>query len=83
MANPKEIPEAVSLSARNRSETGNLHFSVDARLLFELGEQLVARKSVALAELVKNAYDADATKVTVRLNGVTHTIAGNRLDYSP
>ena len=41
---------------------GELHFSVDAKLLFELGEQLVARKSVALSELVKNAFDADATK---------------------
>lgn len=48
---------------------GELHFSVDAKLLFELGEQLVARKSIALSELVKNAFDADATKVTVTLNG--------------
>jgi signal transduction histidine kinase len=54
---------------KNRS--GTLHFSVDSRLLFELGEKLVARKSVALAELVKNSYDADATRVTVRLENVT------------
>ncbi len=42
-------------------------FSVDAALLFQLGEELVNRRSVALAELIKNAYDADATTVTVRL----------------
>jgi signal transduction histidine kinase len=53
------------------SKTGRLRFSVDARLLFELGEQLVARKSIALGELVKNAFDADATKVVVALNNVT------------
>jgi signal transduction histidine kinase len=52
-------------------ERGELRFEVDARLLFELGEQLVARKSVALAELVKNSYDADASEVVVRMENVT------------
>lgn len=42
-----------------------LHFEVDSELLFQLGEELVARRSVALGELIKNAYDADATEVTV------------------
>lgn len=42
-------------------------FTVDAALLFQLGEELVNRRSVALAELIKNAYDADANTVTVRL----------------
>lgn len=36
------------------------HFSVDAALLRELGERLIGRAHIALAELVKNAYDADA-----------------------
>jgi signal transduction histidine kinase len=48
----------------------DLRFEVDAALLFELGEQLVARKSIALAELIKNAYDSDATEVTVTFDGV-------------
>jgi len=34
-------------------------------LLRELGELLVGRESTALLELVKNAYDADASQVTV------------------
>jgi signal transduction histidine kinase len=51
-------------------QKGDLRFAVDSRLLFELGERLVARKSVALAELVKNSYDADATKAVVRLENV-------------
>ncbi len=54
-----------------QSQTGEFTFQVDAGLLFQLGEQLVARRSVALAELVKNAYDADATRATVLLDGVT------------
>ena len=41
-------------------------FSVDSHLLRELGERLVGRQYIALAELVKNSYDADATKVEIR-----------------
>jgi hypothetical protein len=43
-----------------------LTFTVDSALLAELGEKLVESAHVALVELVKNSYDADATKVTVR-----------------
>jgi signal transduction histidine kinase len=35
-------------------------FSSDAQLLAELGERLIASPTVALAELLKNSYDADA-----------------------
>ena len=40
-------------------------FTVDAELLRELGERLVGRPHIALAELIKNSYDADATKVEI------------------
>lgn len=40
-------------------------FQVDTKLFQELGELLVAKESTALVELIKNAYDADATLVTV------------------
>ena len=36
------------------------NFAVDAALLQELGERLIGQSHIALAELVKNAYDADA-----------------------
>ena len=52
------------------AETTRLSFDVDAALLVELGERLVARRSVALAELIKNAYDADATVVSVSFRNV-------------
>lgn len=48
-----------------------LRFDVDAALLLELGERLVARHSVALAELIKNAYDADATEAVIQFSRVT------------
>ncbi|MEW5828695.1 MAG: ATP-binding protein [Chloroflexota bacterium] len=41
-------------------EQQSLNFTVDAKLLQELGERLVGKPAIALAELVKNAYDADA-----------------------
>jgi len=40
-------------------------FTVDAHLLEELGSRLVGKPSIALAELIKNAYDADAKVVTI------------------
>ena len=40
-----------------------------ARILRTLGDELISSEAVALMELVKNSYDADATKVLVRFQG--------------
>jgi len=53
------------------SDEQTIFFSVDTRLLNQLGEKLVTKRAVALAELVKNSYDADATQVTIRLLNIT------------
>jgi signal transduction histidine kinase len=37
-----------------------------------LGEHLISDQAVGLIELVKNAYDADATEVLIELLGLTH-----------
>jgi signal transduction histidine kinase len=42
-------------------EKGTARFETEGRLLQELGERLVSRADVALVELIKNAYDADAS----------------------
>src|ERR1051325_7036989 len=44
-----------------------LTFTVDSALLSELGEKLVETPHIALVELVKNAYDADATETTIKI----------------
>ena len=49
-------------------EKGELSFTVESRVLRELGERLVKAPEVALVELIKNAHDADATKCTLSLN---------------
>jgi Histidine kinase-, DNA gyrase B-, and HSP90-like ATPase len=41
-------------------DKGTLTFSVEGRILRELGERLVKQPEVALVELIKNAYDADS-----------------------
>lgn len=59
---------SVILSLSN--EIANLdeslvRFSIDAGLIDRLGRELVARQETAVSELVKNAYDADATEVKI------------------
>jgi signal transduction histidine kinase len=55
---------------------GIAHFQTEGRLLQELGERLVASPEVALVELVKNAYDADAStcRIVISESGDTLTI---------
>lgn len=44
-------------------------FRPHARLLTMLGEQLIKSDQIALVEIVKNSYDADATRVWVNFEG--------------
>lgn len=68
MGDKKAIRKSTATARRG---TGELHFDVDSGLLYQLGEELVAKRWVALGELIKNAYDADATKVAVELRNVS------------
>jgi signal transduction histidine kinase len=55
MANQDDQPTKGTGSLRPR-----------ARLMRTLGDELISSETVALIELVKNAYDADATRVLLR-----------------
>ncbi|HXL59596.1 MAG TPA: ATP-binding protein, partial [Mycobacterium sp.] len=46
-------------------DSGSLPFTVEGRLLRELGERLVKQPEVAMVELIKNAYDADARECVI------------------
>lgn len=59
--------ELMNTNLKEKSYRAN--FTVDAALLRELGERLVGKPHIALAELVKNSYDADATEVVIRFGG--------------
>jgi signal transduction histidine kinase len=46
-------------------EQGQLSFTIESRIIRELGERLVKQPEIALLELIKNSYDADAKKCTL------------------
>ena len=48
-------------------------FRPRARVLQHLGDQLIGSPRLAVFELVKNAYDADATRAVVTINGIGAT----------
>lgn len=51
-------------------------FKPRARMLLQLGDQLIKNESVALVELVKNSYDADATHVEIILSDIDNKDIG-------
>lgn len=55
----------------------SVRFSVDAGHIQRLGLELVAKQETALAELIKNAYDADASRVIVTFQN--HNKPGGQL----
>ena len=52
-------------------KSGTISFQPRARLIKLLGEELISDDVVAISELVKNAYDADATDVKVIFHSVS------------
>lgn len=52
-------------------------FKPKARLLLQLGDQLIKDEGIALFELVKNSYDADATYSKVYLNDIDNKKIAN------
>lgn len=53
-----------------------VQIKASARLIYHLGEQLISDELVALLELIKNAYDADATSVQVIIENEEETAYG-------
>ncbi len=82
MKNTKEIQEALSWElAQTQPDPKRIaelsdalldtaedavRFTVDAQHINRLGLELVGKQETALSELIKNAYDADATEVTIQ-----------------
>lgn len=74
---PVLYPIVCSERTRRGGRLTTHTFTVDAELLRELGERLVGQPHIALAELIKNAYDADATKVVVAFGHGTISVTDN------
>lgn len=56
--------------------SGSVSFRPRARLIRLLGEELISDEVMAVVELVKNGYDADARRVTVTLEGILDPAQG-------
>lgn len=61
----------------SESTEGVLYFDVDARHIRQLGKELVAHPVTAISELIKNAYDADATEVVVAFHNALSNPGGS------
>ena len=69
----------MTAAARKKVPEGfePVRFQADSALLRELGERLVGQPHIALAELIKNAYDADATQCTISIDADEITVIDN------
>lgn len=59
----------MSVAKRPATAAGTIALRPRARILRTFGDELISSETVAVIELVKNAYDADATRVLVRFQG--------------
>ena len=63
---PPDYSLVLNLATKLAANDPNrVRFTTDAGIVSRLGKELVARQETAVSELVKNAYDADATTVQV------------------
>ncbi|MFH2103555.1 MAG: ATP-binding protein [Chloroflexota bacterium] len=75
--------DKLNISIDKLIDGADIKFTVDAALLSELGERLVGKPYIALGELVKNSYDADATNVVIRFrkDRIEITDNGHGMDF--
>jgi signal transduction histidine kinase len=60
----------------NHADKFTLPITVSARVIYQLGEELISDEYVALRELIKNSYDADCRKVNVSVDTKVETKHG-------
>ena len=58
-------------------EHDSMPFRPYARLMNILGDQLITDKKVAVIEIIKNCYDADANCVKVRFRNMSNVKLNN------
>ena len=64
-----ETSPGLVVPAEEVVQKGSSRFRPRARLMTTLGNELISSDAVALTELVKNAFDADARHVLIRVAG--------------
>ncbi|MGG0753394.1 ATP-binding protein [Brevibacillus laterosporus] len=64
------------MGTSNHANKFDLPITVSARVIYQLGEELISDEFVALAELIKNSYDADCRKVSINVDTKVETKHG-------
>ena len=86
-SDPPNLDDIISLSTElAKQDPTNQRFYIDAKTLIHLGRDSIKDHSTALLELVKNSYDADATKVDIEIFSETKDlirVADNGFGMTP
>jgi signal transduction histidine kinase len=70
VSRPNEVPNGIEIDhGMHKPSSQKVSLRASARLIQALGRELVSEPEAAIAEIVKNSYDADANNVVVRLIG--------------
>jgi hypothetical protein len=77
------------VTPNEKERLGDFRFSFNGNLFAELGEESISNQNVALAELIKNSYDANSTVAELRIvdpekhsASITLEDDGDGMDYS-
>ena len=54
----------------SKEKTVKKTFNPRARLILQVGDRLIANEKIAISEIIKNSYDADARNVIVEMNDI-------------
>lgn len=74
---PSKPPEQLDLEfSRQSQKSTKAFFKSRARLLPQLGDMLIKSEELAFLELIKNAYDADASEVVVLMENIEDKSSG-------
>ena len=73
LANPDINFQEIAVLSQEllKQDQESVRFSIDAKHIHRLGFELVGKQETALSELIKNAYDADATEVIIEFKNYT------------
>lgn len=76
----KEISDFLAEFELNKEDTnslvpisqnsGKFNFKPRAKIIQVIGQELISNDVIALVELIKNSYDADASKIEIELNNI-------------
>jgi signal transduction histidine kinase len=77
------LAELADLRGLPANKLERVNFTADAALVAELGERLVGQAQIALAELIKNSYDADAHRCIVYVGEDSLTVEDDGHGMTP